>query len=122
MTAEVDTTARLFQRAAPLPASGHVLKLKPVAETYKRLRERFSKVSAALDFGIQTTEGDMKSLLTKVKAAYTDMPAKLDATVEAAAYRAFGPARDYRDDHGGELFARYWLAKEGGEFAVRALA
>ena len=41
---------------------------------------------------------------------------------EAAAYRLFSSPREWRDDHGGELFGRYWVAKEGGEFALRALA
>ena len=122
MTTDVDTSARLYQKAAPLPASGYVLKPKPASESYKRLHERFTKMAAAIDAGIKTTEGDMKLLLERVKAAYTDMPAKLDATTEGAAYRLFAPPREYRDDHGGELFARYWVAKEGGEFALRALA
>ncbi len=122
MATEIDTSARLYQKAAPLPGSGLVLKPKPVAETYKRLAERFAKVSAAIDAGIKTTEGEMQSLLGRVKAAYTEMPAKLDPATEGAAYRLLAPPREYRDDHGGELFARYWIAKEGGEFALRALA
>ncbi len=122
MTVDIDTQARLFQRAAPLPASGRAFKTKPASETWKRLHDRFALVSAAVDAGIATTEGEMKALLGRVKAAYTEMPATLDAATEGAAYRLFAPPREYRDDHGGELFSRYWLAKEGGEFALHALA
>jgi predicted DNA-binding WGR domain protein len=121
-TPEVDTSSRLLERAAPNPASGRAFKPKSASETFKRLQDRFTKISAALDAGIQQASAD-KALLTKVQSTYAgDMPESLDIETEAAAYRLFAPLREYRDDHGGELFGRYWVAKEGGEFALRALA
>src|SRR5277367_936817 len=105
-------------RAAPRPASGFAFKARPVGDVFKRLHERVAKLASAFDHGIKSAEGENKTILEHVKAAYAVMPTSLDVATEAAAYRMFSPLRDYRDDHGGELFARYWLAKEGGEFAL----
>ena len=122
MEARVDTSSKLLQRAVPPPASGHVFKAKPATDSFKSLEERKDKLAHALDAGLKASEGPMKDLLARVKAAYEAMPAKLNVDVEAAAYRLMAPPPEWRHDHMGEHFARYWLAKEGGEFALRALA
>ncbi len=120
----IDTTAKAFQRAAPLPASGYAFKPKPAGETFRRLHDRMKEFSPALDAGVKTSNGPMKALLLAVIEAYGDdaPAAKLSIETEAAAYRLFAPPKQWRDSHAGELFGRYWVAKEGGEFALQALA
>ena len=121
---EIDTSSRLMERAAPNPGTSRPFKPKSASESYKRLQDRFTKVAHAIDFGAKGSKDPaMKELIGKVQKAYAhDMPAELDVDTEAAAYRMFSPPREYRDDHGGELFGRYWVARAGGEFALRALA
>ena len=120
---EVDTSSRLMERAAPNPGTSRAFKPKPASESYKKLQERFAKISHAMEAGIKGAPPEIAAILRNVQKAYGDeMPETLDAETEAAAYRLFSPPREWRDDHGGELFGRYWVAKEGGEFALRALA
>ena len=120
---EIDTSARLMERAAPNPGTSRAFKPKPASESYKRLQDRFAKLSHAIEVGIKSADPPIAAILRNVQKAYGgEMPEKLSEETEAAAYRLVSPPREWRDDHGGELFGRYWVAKEGGEFALRALA
>ncbi len=117
----IDTAARIYQDAAPLPASGYAFKAKPVGETFQRLHTRYVEHASAIDSGLKAKK-DPRVVLVKNTYASEAPPASLDLETEAAAYRLFAPIREYRDEHGGVLFGRYWVAKAGGEFAFRALA
>jgi len=121
--AVIDTSSRLIQTAAPNPASGRDFKPKSVSETWGKLHARYAQFAQAIDAGIKKTDAS-RDRLVAVKTAYASEtpPAKLDVETEAAAYRLMSAIREYRDEHAGDLFARYWLAKEGGEFALRAIA
>jgi predicted DNA-binding WGR domain protein len=119
----IDTSARLLERAAPNPGTSRAFKPKPASEPYKRLQDRFAKVSQAIDVAIKSAEPPVAAILRNVQKAYGgEMPETPSEETEAAAYRLFSPPREWRDDHGGELFGRYWVAKAGGELALRALA
>ena len=62
-----------MQQAAPLPATGRAFKPKPAAESFTRLRDRFAKISDALEQGINTEKDDaMRALLVAIKGRQYD--------------------------------------------------
>ena len=120
ITTLIDFASPIYQRAAPVPASGRAFHAR--ADTFALLRDRWKLVETGAD-GAPKPTGALATMLDAVKAAYSaDAPRALDPRVEGAAYVLLSRPVARGLDYLGAAIAHHWISHGSGELAIRALA
>lgn len=116
-------TDAALREAAPIRGVSTVPARQPdAAALYAKIARAFEGFGPRLDAGMKCS-GAQKEAMKGARAAFAGpMPATLDLEAQAAAFALIGPKTTYGDESRCAAFVHLWFAKEGGAFAVRALA
>ena len=116
-------TDAALREAAPIRGLATVPARRPdPAALYAKIARAFEAFGPRLDAGMQRA-GARKDAMKRARAEFAGpMPAALDLDAQAAAYALVGGKTTYGDESRRTAFVGLWSAKEGGAFAVRALA
>ncbi|HRG98479.1 MAG TPA: DUF4132 domain-containing protein, partial [Polyangiaceae bacterium] len=92
------------------------------AALYAKIARAMEGFGPRLDAGLKRADAN-KEPMKRARAEFAGpLPATLDLDAQAAAFAMVGPKTAYGDESRRTAFLGLWFAKEGGAFAVRALA